>query len=373
MSDTEVSTVDNPSSPLGDTRPEIDPDLLSSARTLPAKTPLEGSRISLEDLFSRSFILKEKYMDRLRGHETLTLNGVELVRIQDHSTRKNSMDTVFVFRIFPESLISTIKGESAHSNEHVRKEDLRSLSLFEAIKVTWEDSSAATRRSVPDSSLLRPGMQTTATLKYKQVDGEDRLIVPGFMPTLSEQQIDDHYVRLDDEAMRLLRDGKVLRVEGAELADQQSWTGSDGNRELAFIFRMMPDETRQLLLPTYREGGPIPWGEEGVSFRPLNAVFLISESRCPSSLHDLQRGQKVKATIEHTEISGTSRIAVRNAEALQKSQSSESSSDPTGSERDEANSTPPRPRPSTNPGTSSPQYNDEWYEIDGHHIHRDQL
>jgi hypothetical protein len=303
-------------------------------------------------------------MSRLREFETITLKSVELTQIQDHSMRKNSMDTVFVFRVFPESLIDPIK-EKSDSSGHIKKKDLRPLSLFEAIMVTWEDSTSYSP-SYYDS--VRSGLQTTAPLKYKEADGEDRLFIESFMPILSEQQIDDHYVRLDDEAMRLLRDGEVLRAEEVEIADRQPWTRSDGNQELAFIFRMMPDRTRQSLL--YGRG-PIRWVDRQLS-RPLNAVLSVSESQCPSPLLDLQKGQKVEATIELAETDDNTRIVVRNAEVLQKTQSS-SSSMSTGSVEDEVNSSPPRPRPSTNPGTSSPQYNDERYEIDGYHIHRDQL
>lgn len=372
MNGEKISTVTSPSPPLGNTRPQIDPDLLSSVRTLPAKTPLEkqlserGVRIPLRQLFKRSFILGDDQMDRLREFETITLKSVELTGIQDHSTRRNSMDTVFVFRVFPESLIGPIKEKSDPSG-HIQKDALRPLSLFEAIMVTWEDSSSY-RPSYYDS--VRSGLQTTAPLKCKEVDGEDRLFIEDFMPILSGQQIDDHYVRLDDEATGLLQDGEVLRVEEVELADRRSWTGSDDNRELALIFRMMPDRTRQSLF--HRGGGPIRWVDRQPS-QPLNAVFSISESQCPSPLLDLQKGQKVEATIELTEIDGAGRIVVRNAEALQKTQSSGSFSKSAGSEKNEGSPNLPRPRPSTNPRTSSPQYNDEWYEIDGHHIHRDQL
>lgn len=371
MEDVEVSIVNNPSSPVGNSRPKIDPDFLSSVRTLPAKAPLEASPIPLEDLFRRSFILKDQQMERLLDHETLTLKGVELAQIQDHSTKEDAMDTVFVFRVFPKSLVDVIRKKAVDRDGYVRKKNLRSLSLFEAIKIDWEDSSSMPR-SYHDS--VRSGQQTVATLQHKEVNGEDRLFVEGFMPTLSEQQIDDHYVRLDDETMQLLRDGEVFRVEGAELADRRSWTGSDGNRKLAFIFRMMPDETRQALLPGYSHKGsaPIRWVDKQPS-KPLNAVLSISESQCPSHLLNLQTGQRVEATIEHKETNDTSRIVVRSVEAMEKAQGLPSPSKPTGSEEPQETSSPSRPRPSTNPGTSSPQYNDEWHEIDGQHIHRDQL
>lgn len=368
MSDAKVSIVDNPSSRVGDSRPKIDPDFLSSVRALPAKARLEGAPISIEDLFSRSFILKDQQFNRLLDHETLTLEGVELAQIQDHSTKEDAMDTVFVFRVFPKSLVDAIKKKAAERDGYVRKKDLRSLSLFEAIKINWEDSSSMPR-SYHDS--VRSGQQTVASLKHKEVNGEDRLFVGGFMPTLSEQQIDDRYARLDDEAMRLLREGEVLRVEEAELADRRSWTDSDGDRKLAFIFRVMPDETRQLLLSNSMRG-PIRWVDRQPS-KPLNAVLTISESQCPSHLLNLQTGQEVEVTMEHENTDDTSVIVVRSAEALEKPQCSTSSSEPTEIEEPQGHSSPPRPRPSTNPNTSSPQYNDEWYEIDGHRIHRDQL
>ena len=309
-----ISTVSNPSSPRGNLRPQVNSSLLTSACTLPAKEPL-GFRIPLEDLFSRYFVLGEGDMNSLRDSETLMLESVELAAIQDHSARDNSMDRVFVFRVFPESLAEPIK-KSARSNcsgkRHVQKDIWRRLSLFEAVMVTWENSSAC-RRSYYDS--VRPGQQTTATIEHKVIDGEDRLIVPGFKPTLPQQQIEERYLRLDDEAMGLLRDGEILHVEEVELADRQSSAGPDGSRELNFIFRVMPDETRRSLTSACRSGS-IRWGHYHKMPGPLNAVFSATERQCPDFLLDLQKGEKAQATIELAEINGATRIVVRNADPL---------------------------------------------------------
>lgn len=315
-------------------------------------------------------------MSRLMGSsETLMLKGLELSGVQDHSARDNSMDTVFVFRVFPESLVEPIK-KGARANRsgkrYIQKDAWRYLSLFEAVKVVWEDSSAC-RPSYYGS--VRPGLQTTATIKHKVIDGEDRPVVPGFKPTLSQQQIEERYLRLDDEAMGLLRDGEVLHVEELEFADRQSWTKPDGSREVNFIFRVMPDETRRSLTPV-RRSGPIRWGHYHETSSPLNAVFSATERQCPDFLLDLQKGEKAQATIELAEINGASRIVVRNVEALQKPRSSDSSSGPTRNEEVEGTFRPPRTRPpdtSIRPDTPCPQFNDEWYVIDGQYIHRDQL
>jgi len=219
------------------------------------------------------------------------------------------MDRVFVFRVFPESLVEPIKKSG---KSYIQKDIWRRLSLFEAVKVVWENSSAC-RRSYYDS--VRPGQQTTATIEHKVIDGEDRLIACGFKPTLPQQQIEERYLRLDDEAMGLLRDGEVLRVEGLELADRQSSAGLDGFRALSFIFRVMPDETRRFLTSACRSGS-IRWGHYHEAPFPLNAVFSAPERQCPDFLLDLQRGEKVQATIELAEINGASRIVVRNADPL---------------------------------------------------------
>jgi hypothetical protein len=332
-----------------------------------------GFRIPLENLFSRYFVLGEGDMNRLMGSaETLMLKGLELSGIQDHSARDNSMDRVFVFRVFPESLAQPIKKLSradSSGKRYIQKDAWRYLSLFEAVKVVWEDSSAC-RPSYYDS--VRPGQQTTATIEHKVIDGEDRLIVPDFRPILSQQQIEERYLRLDDEAMGLLRDGEVLHVEELEFADRQSSAGPDGSRELNFIFRVMPDETRRSLPPT----GPIQWTDNLETPGPLNAVFSAPERQCPDFLLDLQRGEKAQATIELAEINGASRIVVRNVEALQKPQSSDSSLGPTRNEEGEGTFRSPGTRPpdtSIRPDTPSPQSNDEWQVIDGEYIHRDQL
>ena len=254
-------------------------------------------------------------MNSLRDSETLMLESVELSGVQDHSARDNSMDTVFVFRVFPESLAEPIKKLShadSSGKRYIQKNAWRRLSLFEAVMVTWENSSAC-RRSYYDS--VRPGQQTTATIEHKVIDGEDRLIVPGFKPTLPQQQIEERYLRLDDEAMGLLRDGEVLHVEELELADRQSSGGLNGFRELNFIFRVMPDETRRFLNSACRSGS-IRWGHYHEAPFPLNAVFSATEHQCPDFLLDLQRGEKVQATIELAETGGASRIVVRNVEAL---------------------------------------------------------
>ena len=310
-----ISTVPNPSSPRGDLRPQVNSSLLTSARTLPAKEPL-GFRIPLEEVFSRYFVLGEGDMNRLMGSaETYMLESVEIAGIQDHSARDNSMDTVFVFRVFPESLAQPIKQLSradSSGKRYIQKDAWRYLSLFEAVKVVWEDSSAC-RRSYYDS--VRLGQQTTATIEHKVIDGEDRLIACGFKPTLPQQQIEERYLRLDDEAMGLLRDGEVLHVEEVELADRQSSAGLDGFRELAFVFRVMPDETRRFLNSACRSRS-IRWGHYHEAPFPLNAVFSATERQCPDFLLDLQRGEKVQATIELAETGGASRIVVRNADPL---------------------------------------------------------
>ena len=370
-----ISTVPNPSSPRGNLRPQVNSSLLTSACTLPAKEPL-GFRIPLEDLFSRYFVLGEGDMNRLMGSsETFMLKGLELSGVQDHSARDNSMDRVFVFRVFPESLAEPIK-KGARSNcsgkRYIQRDIWRRLSLFEAVMVTWENSSAC-RRSYYDS--VRPGQQTTATIEHKVIDGEDRLIVPGFKPTLSQQQIEERYLRLDDEAMGLLRDGEILHVEELEFADRQSSAGPDGSRELNFIFRVMPDETRRSLTSASRTES-IRWGHYHKMPGPLNAVFSAPERQCPDFLLDLQKGEKAQATIELAEINGASRIVVRNVEALQKTRSSDSSSGPTRNEEGEGTFRPPRtglPDTSIRPDTPSPQFNDEWQVIDREYIHRDQL
>lgn len=382
MDTSNISIAKNFSSPLGNEDPPTSSDLLASHRTLPAKPPLStpaSPQISVENLFDRSFILKEGQMERLRDREPITMKTVELARIQDHSTRDDSMALVFVFRVFPKSTARRIQ-ERADSSGQIAKEDLRSLSLFEGVKVRWEDSAPT---NSPYYSSMREGMQTLAPVKYKKVDGEERLLVQSFMPVLTKSQVEDRYVCLNGAEMKLLR-GSPLRIDEMEVADRRMRTVARSSEsvthtssELVLIFRVMPEETRNTL---FQPGADqMKWLHVDPS-RPLNAVFSLDKSKCPDELLDLRRGDKVSGVIDYynpeqinyPDTGKGGDIRARDIEPIDASDPDPSSSSPESPESNEHFKHPP-PDASTNPGTSSPQKNDEWYNIDGRNIHRDQL
>lgn len=371
--------------------------LLTSASTLPARRPLRSSKsaslpnrawtigsgnssgsapsedaVRVDRLLSRSFVLQTEDFTRLQNGEPLRVESVELSAVQDRSGDETSMERVFAFRILPGPVASAIQKHADWFNGpsgHVPWQYLRALSLFGAVKVCWNDLSASPGHQYYTS--MRPGHQVSAILTHKTIEGDDRLLVSDFEPILRPGDTVSNYLTPSTGVMTWLRNGQALHVRNLQLADRHGWTDPSGEPFWTFVFRVLPQKTRQIMTANassrLNESGSsfLPWRPP--FSRPLiNAVMSVPKSQCPSGLSDLDRGQAVSGVLQLKTIGSTSRLCLRSARPQEETNEEASSGHSSSVRR-------PQHLPSTNPGTPSPQVNDEWHEIDGTPVHRDQL